>query len=334
MTAFASRTPPLVSVAMIAYNHERFIRQAIESVLAQRTSFPIELVVGDDASFDGTARHIEALQARAPDVVRPIIRPENIGMHRNVEGVLEECRGEFVAFLEGDDYWTAYDKLQTQVDILRACENIVGVFHPVAIVDAFGRHVGETPFETKSEFTTRDWLAGNLASTASVVLRRSALLRLPDGVQTLKMRDWPMWVFASLHGPWRFLPDVMAAYRVHEGGAWSSLSKAEASAAIIEMFEVFAAYLPPPFSGTAWQWLAAGHLSALDDALDCGRYAEARRELRQIARLLFSCRRIRDGRHLVSASWLALSPRSHRIAKGVLNVARTRFGSGRNGTEM
>ena len=269
MTGFPSRTPPLVSVAMVTYNHERFITQAIESVLAQRTSFPIELVVGDDASSDGTARHIEALQARAPDVVRPIIRPANIGMNRNVEGVLAECRGEFVAFLEGDDYWTAFDKLQTQVDILRARDNIVGVFHPVAVVDAFGRHTGETyPVEMKTETTTRDWLANNLGPTASIVLRRSALVRLPDSVETLKMRDWPMWVFASLHGRWRFIPNVMAAYRLHEGGAWSNLSKAEACAAIVEMFEVFVAHLPPPFSDTARQELTARRLSALEDVLE------------------------------------------------------------------
>jgi glycosyltransferase involved in cell wall biosynthesis len=329
MADFPSRAPA-VSVAMITYNHERFITQAIESVLAQRTRFPIELVVGDDASTDGTARQIEALRARAPDVIRPIIRPTNVGMHRNVEGVLAECRGEFVAFLEGDDYWTADDKLQIQVDMLRACDNIVGVFHSAMFVDSCGRETGAIyTRKMKTETTTRDWLECNLAPTASIVVRRSALVRLPDAVQKLKMRDWPMWVFASLHGPWRFLPKVMAAYRVHEGGVSSTLSKAEAIAADVEAFEVFAAHLPPPFWDTARQWLTVRRLSALEDALDCGRYAEARRELRQIARLFRYCR-MRNGRRLVSASWQALSPRSHRIAKGLLSVAHTRFGSGRN----
>src|SRR5215469_8956033 len=93
---------PLVSVAMITYNHERFITRAIESVLAQRTSFPIELVIGEDASSDDTRAHVEMLSAKAPQLIRTLIRPANIGMHLNVEGVLQECRGEFVAFLEGD----------------------------------------------------------------------------------------------------------------------------------------------------------------------------------------------------------------------------------------
>jgi glycosyltransferase involved in cell wall biosynthesis len=325
---------PLVSVAMITYNHERFIAQAIESVLAQRTSFPIELVVGDDASSDGTVRHIEALKARAPDVVRPIIRPANIGMNRNIEGVLAECRGTFIAFLEGDDYWTAFDKLQTQVDILRARDDIVGVFHSAMVVDAVGCDTGATfAHEVKTETTTRDWLEYNLAPTASIVLRRSALDRLPDRVQALKMRDWPMWVFASLHGPWRFIPKVMAAYRLHDGGVWSNLSKLEASAAIVEMFEVFVAHLPPQFSNDARRSLTAWRLRALEDALNCGQYSEARREVRQIARLLPYCR-IGDGRRLVSASWHAISPRSHRIARGLLSVTRARFGGGRNGTEI
>ena len=257
MTGFPSRTPPLVSVAMVTYNHERFITQAIESVLAQRTSFPIELVVGDDASSDGTARHIEALQARAPDVVRPIIRPANIGMNRNVERVLAEGRGEFVACLEGDDYWTAFDKLQTQVDILRACDNIVGVFHPVAVVDAFGRPTGEIyPVEIETETTTGDWLANNLGPTASIVLRRSALVRLPDTSRPSGCAIGQCGFLPSLHGRWRFIPNVMASYRLHEGGAWSNLSKTEACAAVVEMLEVFVASLPPPFSDTARQELA------------------------------------------------------------------------------
>ena len=125
-----SNNAPLVSVAMITYNHERFITKAIESVLAQRTSFPIELVIGDDASSDDTCQQIEVLKAQAPEVVRLLSRPTNIGMHRNIEGVLEECRGEFVAFLEGDDYWICEEKLQMQVDLLRARDDAVGVFHP------------------------------------------------------------------------------------------------------------------------------------------------------------------------------------------------------------
>jgi hypothetical protein len=321
MADLTGRTP-LVSVAMIAYNHERFITQAIESVLAQRTSFPIELVVGDDASTDGTARHIEALRARAPDVIRPIIRPTNVGAHRNEEGVLAECRGEFVAFLEGDDYWTADDKLQIQVDTLRTYNNVVGVFHQATKVDSLGRQTGTIfPKGLKTEVTIGDWLEGDLAPTASVMLRRNALGRLPDGIQQLKGRDWPMWVFASLHGPWRFLPQVMCAYRVHNSGAWSGLTRPEQFQALIEHLDYFSAHLPPPFSRAARRQSARLGLEALEAALRSDRTAEARDVLREIARRL-PYYRMRDGKRLASALWETLSPRTHRRAKALLGSVR------------
>jgi glycosyltransferase involved in cell wall biosynthesis len=321
MADFANRWP-LVSVAMPTYNHEPFITQAIESVLAQRTNFSIELVVGDDASADGTARCIEAQRARAPDVVRPIIRPANIGMHRNVEGVLAECRGEFVAFLEGDDFWIADDKLQIQVDTLRACTNVVGVFHPAMVVDASGRDTGKVyGREIKAKITTRDWLEGNLAPTASVMLRRSALGPLPDGVRELKMRDWPMWIFASLHGSWRCLPRVMAAWRVHDGGAWNGLSRGEQRLVMMAGLDFLETHLPSQFSKIIQRQLARLHLEMLEEALCSGRSEESRSKLRDSARFL-PYYRLSDSKRLASAFWEALSPRTHRRARVLLGRDR------------
>src|SRR5882762_3957414 len=124
---------PLVSVAMITYNHERFVTKAIDSVLAQKTTFPIELIIGDDASTDSTGQLIEALKSRSRDthIVHPMIHSKNVGMHKNLESVLALCRGEFVAFLEGDDYWTSANKLQFQLTRLMKDPGAVGVFHRV-----------------------------------------------------------------------------------------------------------------------------------------------------------------------------------------------------------
>ena len=95
----------MVSVILIAYNQRRYIRQAIESVLAQETSFPYELLIGDDASDDGTS-DIVAEYARAyPDIIKAFIRPENVGAARNAVLLLQQARGELIASLEGDDYW-------------------------------------------------------------------------------------------------------------------------------------------------------------------------------------------------------------------------------------
>jgi glycosyltransferase involved in cell wall biosynthesis len=307
---------PLVSVAMITYNHERFITKAIESVRAQRTRFPIELVIGDDASSDCTARDIEALRTQAPELIRTLIRPTNIGMHRNLEGVLDECHGEFIAFLEGDDYWTSKEKLQVQVDVLRARDSAVGVFHPVTVVDSSGKETGTIcPEKVVTEIGTQELLMGNMIPTASVMIRRAALVSLPDSYRRLNMRDWPMWVFASLHGPWLCSPKVMAAYRVHDGGVWSSASRAARLAGYIELFHQFAAGLPQPFSAIARQQLSKLHLAALEEALVCDQPADARRELREVVGLL-PYYRMRDARRLLSALLRTLSPRTHRSGSG------------------
>jgi glycosyltransferase involved in cell wall biosynthesis len=321
------KSAPLVSVAMITYNHERFITKAIESVLAQQTSFPIELVIGDDASTDDTSWHIEVLKAQAPEVIRTLIRPTNIGMHRNEEGVLKECRGEFVAFLEGDDYWTSEEKLQSQVNVLRTRAHIVGVFHPVTIVDARDRET-DTPSNwrsngttTETEIETKDLVEQNIVPTASVMIRRDALASLPDSCRKLKMLDWPMWVFASLHGPWLYLPNVMAAYRVHDHGSWSGLSSAARRDAMIELFQMFATELPQPFPAIASRKLTRMHLEALEEALACERPADARRELHEVIHLLSYCE-MKDTRRLVSALSRMLSPRTHRVVMRTLRRIR------------
>jgi glycosyltransferase involved in cell wall biosynthesis len=316
-----TQSVPLVSVAMITYNHERFITKAIESVLSQRVSFPIELVIGNDASSDDTSRHIELLSAQVPEVIRALIRPTNIGMHRNLEGVLAECRGEFVAFLEGDDYWTSEEKLQVQVDLLRTQDSAVGVFHPITAVDFLGQQAGWIyPQDVSTETGPRELLQFYNIPTASAMIRRDSLVELPERYRKLKMRDWPMWVFASLHGPWLFIPKVMAAYRLHDGGAWSSLNNTERRNVTIELFNEFALDLPRPFSAIARKQLAQMHLAALEEALVRERFAEARRELYEVARLLSYCRTRGDGKRLTRALWQTLSPRTYRLAKRTLRL--------------
>ena len=111
---------PLVSVAMITYNHEKYIRQAIQGALNQQTAFPYELVVGEDCSLDRTRQIVLDFQRRFPHRVRAITGPRNVGGHENARRVLQACRGKYIAFCEGDDYWHNPLKLQVQVDFLEA----------------------------------------------------------------------------------------------------------------------------------------------------------------------------------------------------------------------
>ena len=111
---------PLVSVCMTTYNHERYIAQAIESVLRQQTDFAVEVVVGEDCSTDNTLAICREYEAKYPDRVRVIASEINIVMHANYRRTIEACRGEYVAMCDGDDWFSDPNKLQLQVDKLRA----------------------------------------------------------------------------------------------------------------------------------------------------------------------------------------------------------------------
>ena len=111
---------PLVSVCMTAYNHEPYLREAIEGVLAQRTDFAVELVVGEDCSTDRTRAIAEEYAAACPGRVRLVTGPGNIGWRANYLRTFEACRGKYVAYCDGDDWWCDPGKLQRQVDLLEA----------------------------------------------------------------------------------------------------------------------------------------------------------------------------------------------------------------------
>ena len=123
---------PVVSVQMITYNHKPYISQAIEGVLAQKTDFPVELVIGEDCSTDGTREVVLEYQRRHPEAVRVITSARNVGMTENARRAAGACRGKYLALCEGDDRWIHPRKLQMQVDIMEADPG-VGLVHGGAV---------------------------------------------------------------------------------------------------------------------------------------------------------------------------------------------------------
>jgi glycosyltransferase involved in cell wall biosynthesis len=115
---------PLVSVVMITYNHERYLAEAIEGVVGQVTSFPVELLIGEDCSTDGTRTIALSYQKRFPVQIRVITSERNVGMHENLARLAAAARGKYIAFCEGDDYWCRLDKLELQISVLESDPSI------------------------------------------------------------------------------------------------------------------------------------------------------------------------------------------------------------------
>jgi len=243
----ATVNQPKVSVAMITYQHEAFIAQAIESVLRQQTPFPVELVIGEDCSTDGTREIVQRYAARYPEAVRPLLARQNLGMHENLRQTLSACRGQYVAFLEGDDYWTSPQKLERQVAFLDAHPEFVMCYHRVRFF-LEGEDRGffeEPPPERRTHRTIESLLNYSSIATCSVVCRRAWLPEPPVGFTALRMADWPLWMLLARHGDVGFVDELMAEHRFHDGGIYSSLNGHERLQAQVEVLEWIANQLPP-----------------------------------------------------------------------------------------
>jgi glycosyltransferase involved in cell wall biosynthesis len=211
---------------MITYNHERFVAQAIESVLAQRVDFPIEIVIGEDCSTDNTRQILRSFSAKHPSLFRLLLPSENIGMNPNLATTIKACKGQYIALLEGDDFWTDPTKLQRQVDFLDAHEQCSTCFHRVAIVDEDGRETGVSGdnLNIQAVYSVADLIGRRFfAKTASVMFRRGLFENFPDWYFRCPVGDFPIHVMNGMHGQFGFLDQQMAAYRMHAGGVWSAL---------------------------------------------------------------------------------------------------------------
>lgn len=125
----------MVSVDMITYNHEPYIKQAIEGVLMQKTNFPFELVIGEDCSTDKTREICLKYKEKYPEKIKLLLPESNLGMTKNFISTLTAATGKYIALCEGDDYWTDPYKLQKQVDFLEANSNYSCCFHRYDILD-------------------------------------------------------------------------------------------------------------------------------------------------------------------------------------------------------
>lgn len=213
----------MVTVVLITFQHERYITQALESVLTQETQFPYDVIVIDDCSTDGTADALRRLAERFPgrfSVRRP---PANRNDLHDFGVALDECRTPYVAVLDGDDYWTSPTKLARQVDFLEQHAEYALACHAVHPVNEDGTP-SSTRYDPRPPRCTRDDLwSACFIHTGSVVFRRAAFDRLPAWYYESTFGDWELFLLLTARGDVRFFEEQMSAYRIHGGGLWSGL---------------------------------------------------------------------------------------------------------------
>jgi glycosyltransferase involved in cell wall biosynthesis len=125
----------LVSVVVITYHHEKYIRQCLDSILMQNVDFSFEIIIGDDCSTDQTAEIIKEYQLRNPHIIKPTLRTANIGATKNQYDCFLKCTGKYIAILDGDDFWTDKEKLKTQTNFLENNKNYIACTQRYSVVD-------------------------------------------------------------------------------------------------------------------------------------------------------------------------------------------------------
>lgn len=224
---------PLVSVCIITYNHEKYIRQTLDSVLAQVTGFPIEVVIGEDLSTDATGQIVQELQNEHPAVIRVLRSQANLGMNRNLVRTLEQCRGRYIALLEGDDVWTSPHKIQEQVSFLENNPDCTICFHKAEVyIEEKDQVRGVWPEDDPETLTTiEDLIKYNYIPTCTVMYRNVPMEPMPEQYYKLGSGDWSLHMRYAQKGKIGFIDQVMARYRIHASGVFSRLS-------MLEKFEV------------------------------------------------------------------------------------------------
>ena len=217
-----------LTVLCLAYNQAKFIRDCLDGFVMQKTNFPFEVIIHDDASTDGTADIIREYAEQYPDIIKPILQTDNQwskGVKIGKTYMYPLIRGEYVAMCEGDDYWIDPYKLQKQVDFLDAHPDYSVCFHPVRVTWD-DKHIHDYIFPTKkyrfnkTTLELSDLLKHNFIQTNSVVYRwRTECGDLsPDGILP---GDWYIHLLHAQVGKIGFIPDVMAVYRRNAGGIWT-----------------------------------------------------------------------------------------------------------------
>lgn len=240
LNSFMSTRRPTVSVCCITYNHEQFLVQTIESVLMQQTDFEVEMVIGEDCSTDSTRRIAQAYEKQYPGRIRVLTPNTNLGIMPNLMATMAACQGEYIAFLEGDDYWTDANKLQIQVEALRANPDCALCFHDAEIFDdgepdqpvlVFSQQVAAhalpppTAQGATRRFTQLDLArAGWIIPSASMLFRASSLPQpLPAWFAGVYSGDYTLHLLSTRRGPALYLPRLMSRYRQHDQSVSSTM---------------------------------------------------------------------------------------------------------------
>jgi glycosyltransferase involved in cell wall biosynthesis/predicted SAM-dependent methyltransferase len=231
ITKFTKKLTNLISVIVTSYNHEKYIKQAIDSILSQK-NVNMEILLADDCSKDKTLTIMKKYAKEYPNIIRLLERKNNLGLSKNIQDCIKQSKGDYIAFCEGDDYWIDDYKLYKQVNFLNVNKNVTLCFNQMKIMQnlpgediQFLEHDGQKR-SIKQNFlyiNTRHIILENLiGNLTSCVFRAEVIKGFPEHIYSDIVADWMFGILSSEKGVLYLMPDIMSVYRIHGSNLWST----------------------------------------------------------------------------------------------------------------
>ena len=223
----------MVSICCSAYNHGKYVKKTLDSILEQKTNFKYEILLHDDASTDNTAEIIREYEEKYPDIIKPIYQTENQYSKRVAITHIYQyprARGKYIAFCECDDYWTDENKLQKQVDFLEQNSNFIACVHKYIVVDENNEEQNIKTFgyyDKGGVYTFNDFFEKELPSQLATIVMRNITKEYPQSLVDIRLPgDIKLNLWLLIHGDVYRMDDVMSAYRfIHKKGGQSHSSR-------------------------------------------------------------------------------------------------------------
>lgn len=225
---------PLLSVCIQSFNHVKFIKECLDGILMQQTNFDFEILLGEDASTDGTREICIEYAKKYPDKIRLFLhhRENNISINGSPTGRfnflynLYSAKGKYIALCEGDDYWTDPYKLQKQVDFLEANDDENICFTRALLLKNGKEELQEipSPFDKQSFRFVELIRHHNFIATASVMFKKPEPLIFPDWINKVPFGDLGLYKLVSNNKKIHCINEVMTVYRIHDSGVWSGIN--------------------------------------------------------------------------------------------------------------
>lgn len=212
-----------VSIILITYNHEKFIKTCLNSIFSQKIDFTWELIIAEDFSSDKTRNEIDDFLKSKNNVnVIKLYKEQNIGLTKNYYDACNRANGKYIATISGDDYWIDNTKLQKQVDFLENNADYVICSTHFKSLDNKTNILSDVPLPKKNTFTHQDVVLENPVIAGTAIFKSKLLTLIPNEAKKLKIEDLPMWWYFSRIGKIKYLSIVTLAYRQHDNNFYTS----------------------------------------------------------------------------------------------------------------